>query len=98
MTARGQWRGHAINSDNGEDWFYSDNLDLVSRDRDRDCKLCGIPNDYTGHDPCIRNLPGVVNACCGHGDHSQAYIMYKNGDTVRGADALHAALVMKCRA
>lgn len=30
------------------------------------CPHCGQAR--MGHDPCISNLPGVVNACCGHGD------------------------------
>jgi hypothetical protein len=27
-----------------------------------------------GHDPCIGELSGVMNACCGHGETDMAYI------------------------
>jgi hypothetical protein len=29
-------------------------------------------------------LPGVINACCGHGDPSQAYVVFSNGVFLQG--------------
>jgi hypothetical protein len=36
-----------------------------------------------GHDPCLANLPGVVNACCGHGV-CFPYATLKNGFCLTG--------------
>jgi hypothetical protein len=30
-----------------------------------ECERCGLPPTRKGHDPCLDDLPGVVNACCG---------------------------------
>ncbi|MFW6242880.1 MAG: hypothetical protein ACOC2W_01865 [bacterium] len=34
-------------------------------------------------DACFPNLPGVSNACCGHGKR-KGYIQFENGVIVRG--------------
>lgn len=47
------------------------------------CPKCGRKETSEGHDPCIANLPGVLNACCGHGN-KEGYIMFENGITIRG--------------
>ena len=51
---------------------------------DRICDRCDkeVPNE--GPDPCIGNLPGVSNACCGHGDPAKAYVQFTNGIVLRG--------------
>lgn len=54
------------------------------------CGKCGRLRGENGHDPCISNTPGVVNACCGHGDSGSAYFMFAFGPTVRGSQ--HSAL------
>ena len=47
------------------------------------CPVCKLfPDDDDGHDPCIRNLPGVKNACCGHG--GEGYAEFENGVVLRG--------------
>lgn len=51
--------------------------------RDGKCLKCGLERTKEGHDPCIANLPGVTNACCGHGTH-QAYVLFENGLIIRG--------------
>jgi hypothetical protein len=51
--------------------------------RDRACEHCGLKRTKEGHDPCIANLPGVKNACCGHGQ-GQGYIQFTNGFILRG--------------
>jgi len=42
------------------------------------CRLCEEPRTPKGHDPCIANLPGVLYACCGHGEE-RGYIKFEDG-------------------
>ena len=46
------------------------------------CYLCRRqrPKDR-GPDPCLGKLPGVVNACCGHG-LQWGYVTFENGKTL----------------
>jgi ribosomal protein S18 len=46
------------------------------------CPHCKLARDETGCDPCIGRLPGVKNACCGHGKKG-GYIAFENGIVVR---------------
>jgi len=82
-------RGHEIEFLNGE-WVY---LDTKEPSRftylERSCGKCGEKNTPEGHDPCLGTLPGVMNACCGHGVVKEAYIQYEDGSTVRGEIAIH---------
>lgn len=41
------------------------------------CNRCGRKRTKEGHDPCLGTLPGVANACCGHG--AEGYINFENG-------------------
>jgi hypothetical protein len=45
-----------------------------------------IRNEYNGEivgpDPCLGKLPGVVAACCGHGE-DEGYIWFENGLCIR---------------
>lgn len=50
---------------------------------ERECPACGMRPTPEGHDPCLGRLPGVRNACCGHGT-GEGYIQFKNGAVVRG--------------
>lgn len=43
------------------------------------CSVCKKYTTKDGHDPCIPNLPGVKNACCGHGEPDRGYIQFENG-------------------
>jgi hypothetical protein len=53
--------------------------------RKRPCPKCGQVRLENGHDPCIAELPGVLNACCGHGAKAKAgYVMFGNGVVLRG--------------
>ena len=55
----------------------------------RPCKKCGKVFDGSNNgdaDPCIGELPGVDNACCGHGERDQSYIRFINGVTIKGFD------------
>ena len=50
----------------------------------RECTKCGKLPTKEGHDACLGTLPGVVDACCGHGI-KEAYIIFENGVTIRGS-------------
>ena len=44
------------------------------------CSKCKKEPTNEGHDGCLGTLQGpIMNACCGHGNDSQAYIQYWNG-------------------
>ncbi len=45
------------------------------------CPVCKQSRGPDGDDPCIRRLPGVLYACCGHGGSGQCepYIYFENG-------------------
>lgn len=95
MTARGSLRGHAIYHD-GEDWRYTDtDLRTVDTHADRDCGHCHLPNRDDGHDPCLGELPGVMNACCGHGKPEEAYIQFSPTRDIRGVAAFDRQQEMK---
>lgn len=64
------------------DWKFKDNDELVDG-HNRKCPTCEKRESKNGHDPCIKNLPGVRFACCGHGVH-EGYIMFENGTLIRG--------------
>lgn len=64
-------------------WVWSDNEEPI-KDNPRPCKKCRIMIADGEADPCLGVLPGVVNACCGHGVREQAYVMFENGQVVRG--------------
>ncbi len=60
------------------DWFYSDG-ELA--DKVRICPKCHrMPID--GMDACLGELPGVENACCGHGVRP-GLIKFENGVTIK---------------
>ena len=45
----------------------------------RVCAHCGLGYGESLHDPWLGTLPGVVEACCGHGDESRRYMSYADG-------------------
>lgn len=65
-------------------WLYADTMQPVSKNKTRSCGHCKLYNNRDDVDPCLGVLPGVSNACCGHGEPNKAYIQFKNGVTVRG--------------
>lgn len=80
-------RGHEIKWIPEEDgWVYADTEEPIRTDgeeNERPCVKCGeMPTDE-GHDPCIANLPGVENACCGHGVE-RGYVAFEDGTVIRG--------------
>ncbi len=52
------------------------------------CAKCKKGPTKEGHDGCLGTLPGVMNACCGHGNDSQAYIQYWSGGRIAGDEAI----------
>lgn len=89
MVARSHHRGHLMYYDESiDEWRYSDDDSLVKDHwKERPCGKCGENFTLNGHDPCITNLPGVLNACCGHGDDSMVYVQFDGGKTIRGSYA-----------
>ena len=93
MAATGTVRGHSIRYiDTG--WVYMDAGSAVSGD-ERDCGYCERETTPEGHDPCLGTLPGVVNACCGHGEDAEAYVMLESGHTIRGSKAIEWARAVR---
>ncbi len=76
-TERSYLRGHLIIYTNGE-WVYFDTR-KPTVGNPRPCGKCGQESTPEGNDACLGSIPGVVNACCGHGDNSSAYIDYQDG-------------------
>jgi hypothetical protein len=81
-----KYRGHEIKFKDGKA-FYCDTGEPTV-DNPRPCGTCSIPNRSDGHDACIGELPGVINACCGHGEYSSEYVQFEDGTELRGVEAL----------
>ena len=64
--------------------------------QDRPCGRCGeFLTNKEGHDACLGTLPGVMNACCGHGDNRDAYVQLLDGFSLSGEDAIVILKVLK---
>lgn len=68
-----------LNGEPGE-WFYEDGISTKSGKRP--CPVCKKMPTEEGHDGCLKELPGVLNACCGHGVQ-EGYIHFENGVILR---------------
>lgn len=88
MTETNHWRGWPIYWD-GKYWRYKDTGDCV-RAVDRPCGICGKERTPEGHDACLGELPGVSNACCGHGSDREAYVQFDTGARLSGSAAVVA--------
>lgn len=86
MTTTSYWRGHTIYPEKGE-WFYSDTR-TPTIGTDRPCGFCNREKTKEDHDGCLGTLPGVENACCGHGQDVDAYIWFENGKRFQGKKAI----------
>lgn len=88
-------RGHPIYWDAAcREWRFSDTGEPTAETWfNRPCGHCGLyGNSSDGEaDPCLGVLPGVTNACCGHGNPREAYICFQGGLALRGfeIDRLH---------
>ena len=84
VVGNSRWRGWQICYDEHEElWYYEDTGQAVKDNPQRTCGFCQM-EQTNDHDPCIANLPGVQNACCGHGDRESSYIQFEDGRIVRG--------------
>ena len=91
MTTKSEFRGHPIiwigDTETGY-WVYEDTKErLPATGGDtRPCMKCG--SHFTlgeGEvDTCLGILPGVDNACCGHGNRELAYVRFTNGVVLKG--------------
>ena len=75
---------------------------MDSRDNDklkqyekRPCEHCNKYKTYEGHDGCLDELIGLANACCGHGDVSEAYVQFYDGTIVNGKEAIAIQEILK---
>lgn len=89
-------RGHKMYLADDGTWRY---LDTDERTHDayliRDCGHCHISTGPDGIDPCLKRIPNVMNACCGHGDDGEAYVQLPDGHCIRGQDAINFMLPYK---
>lgn len=88
MPAKSKLRGHQIAYIDG-DWIYEDTGEpTITTHKSRPCSYCGEHVTPEGHDSCLGTLPGLMNACCGHGDDSQAYVQFMDGYRIGGIGAV----------
>jgi hypothetical protein len=90
------YRGHSIELLSGEEWVYSDTKESVKLTHEsRTCGHCNKPRTSAGHDICLGTLGGIMNACCGHGTETEAYVQFLDGFCVRGYDAKVVLRILK---
>lgn len=89
LLRRDHFRGHGIVQDNQtKKWIYEDTGQPVSDTwQQRPCGHCQLPATNDGHDGCLGTLPGTMNACCGHGEASEAYIQFLDEHIISGHSA-----------
>lgn len=75
--------GHRIGFTKDEGWVYCDTNEKYDYNNRRPCLKCNLKPTKDHHDPCIANLEGVKNACCGHGV-VHGYVQFENGIVIRG--------------
>jgi len=81
-------RGHDISFAGGQ-WVFADNgLPTVSTWKERPCFHCDQHQTTEGHDACLGELPGLMNACCGHGHKKDAYVQFLSGISISGERAV----------
>jgi len=100
MTAKSKYRGHEIEfNEELEIWVYSLDKTPVPDDHlERACGNCKQQRTIEGHDACLGTLPGLMNACCGHGNPKEAYVQFLDGTAIHGEDAVIIQNILKkCR-
>lgn len=63
-------------------------IEFVDEKGRRSCGHCGKDPTPEGHDACFGTLPGVKNACCGHGQLEEAYVQFWDRPRLAGQDAM----------
>ena len=89
------YRGREIKTNTEGHWVFSDTNTLVKNDINCYCGDCGKLPTQEGHDQCISNLIGCMNACCGHGSTNKAYVQFLDGKCIRGEDAITIQNILK---
>lgn len=83
-----KYRGHSIELMSDDEWVYSDTKESVRLTHEsRTCGHCNQPRTVEGHDMCLGELRGIMNACCGHGEVNDAYVQFLDGFCIRERDA-----------
>lgn len=93
MSTKSKWHGHTIEFSDGE-WYYEDGV-KVKLDKSRKCGHCNKENTVEGHDGCLGTLIGVMNACCGHGVETEAYVQFLDRKLITGKDAVVVLEILK---
>ena len=95
MTSKSHMRGHEIEW-NGRAWVYCDTKEPTAYFfESRPCGYCGRSYTKEGHDGCLGTLPGVMNACCGHGVTKEAYVQFLDGKGIYGENAIKIMGLLK---
>jgi hypothetical protein len=82
MVAKAFVNGHEAYFNQEENqWRYTDNDQNANENRA--CIKCDKFPTNEGHDYCMRNLVGIINACCGHGVE-EGYLQFEDGRVLRG--------------
>lgn len=86
--ATSKLRGHKIELTitHGQ-WVYSDNGEPPANN-ERPCGNCGRERTKDDHDGCLGTISNVMNACCGHGTDSEAYVQFWDLSNLRGSEAV----------
>ncbi|SET42081.1 hypothetical protein SAMN05216389_1116 [Oceanobacillus limi] len=93
--AKSYLRGHEIEQVNGE-WVYVDTKEPTEETwQQRACGHCHKHATTEGHDACLGTLPGVMNACCGHGQDDEAYVQFLDTSIIRGCDSLEIMNILR---
>lgn len=92
---KSKFRGHAIEYLNDQ-WVFSDTKESTAATwESRTCGHCEMHNTEEGHDACLGALPGVMNACCGHGQTNATYVQLLDGHCIHGVDAVMMQGILK---
>lgn len=89
-----KYKGHEIIEKEGV-WIFKDSGKLVSENVWCKCKHCGKDPTKEDHDGCLGTLPGLMNACCGHGEENEAYVQFLDGSRIAGKDAITIQNILK---
>ncbi len=91
--------GHII-EDSPQGPVYQDDGTPVNHQQPRPCKGCKAQIAEGSHDPCIANLPGTYQACCGHGldcspnsGKPAGYVGLTDGRTIRFSGLIGGARI-----
>lgn len=88
LTVAAKYYGHDIECQN-KVWVFKDTgLSVEKHHKSLSCGHCGKFRTTEEHDGCLGVLPGVMNACCGHGEIKDAYVQFLDGFCIRNESAL----------